>query len=223
MMASAALDLESSPDFEDDRLVDLGEEVVVAARHKDGGADKVCPSRDDGYRAMGSGDLSPGTTHRRLVEEALKSSAWQLSERNGGIRPPEFLPGGGIANPLGCFAECGDPMCGCNRLKNPGVRGSFAELILDNAAHEADPATDRVAGSSFRDFMKTRRLVYATIGCGLLWFDFDVVRRLRGRGVSIGTVVLVDECYADPTHYSHDAVRARATGQRRRCRPFREA
>ena len=90
------------------------------------------PASPEPRRAVASLDLGPHTAQRRLLDEAL-DAGWDLDERCGALRPPERLRGG-APNPLACLAECGDPQCGCNRLRNPTVRGSFALKILDNAA-----------------------------------------------------------------------------------------
>ena len=80
-----------------------------------------------------------------------------------------------------------------------------------------DAAADLVAsrrqgaGSSFRQFAKARRLVYASLGCGRLYFDFFLVRGLRRRGASIGLVVLVDLEFGFPESGVHGgAARAAA-------------
>ena len=185
-MSALAEGLVGSPDPEDDALVDLGEETVHAALFKE----KDAPASPEPRRAVASLDLGPHTAQRRLLDEAL-DAGWDLDERCGALRPPERLRGG-APNPLACLAECGDPQCGCNRLRNPTVRGSFALKILDNAAPQR-PAPGR---GGFRSFVAARRLVYASVGCGLLYFDFDVVRRLRKR-LAVSTVVLVDEIYRE--------------------------
>ena len=120
LSASAESRLVASVDAEDDALVDLGEETVFAEAFKEAGGAAV----GSGTRALGSTDLAPGTHRRKVIDEAV-DAGWELSTIHGAVRPPQFLVGG-FANPLACLAECGDPNCGCNRLKNPGVRGSFA-------------------------------------------------------------------------------------------------
>ena len=202
---SAALELVAQPDPADDALVDVAGLVLDAGRHAarhPPDAAAVRDARPGPNRVHGASDLAPGTTHRKLVEAALP---FRLEDRDGALRPPLRLPGSGLANPLACFAECGDPQCGCNRLKWPHVRGSFASLVLDECARAFEPED----AGSFRSFMASRRLVYASVGSGLLWFDFDVVRRLRtDKKLSVGAVVLVDAMYADETHWSMAAVRA---------------
>jgi len=105
---SEALVVVDAPDPSDDALVDLTDAVVDAAAHaavEEKGARSQPPRR-----ALGASDLAPGTTHRKLVEAALP---FELEARDGALRPPEWLPRSGIANPLACFAECGDPQCAC--------------------------------------------------------------------------------------------------------------
>lgn len=87
---------------------------------------------------------------------------------------------------------------------HPHVRESFEDLIVNTSAtvfQRGDP-------SNFRSFMASRRLVYASVGSGLLWFDFEVLRRLRKASLSVGYVVLIDTAYADGNNRAVDTFAA---------------
>ena len=74
--------------------------------------------------------------------------------------------------------------------------------------------------ASFDEFRATRRgLSYVSVGSGCLYFDFDVLRRLRTRGVRLASAVFVDPLYDAVTSDNRRGADAlEALGSRGLCR-----
>jgi len=77
--------------------------------------------------------------------------------------------------------ECTDPQCACSRDRNPAARRLFMDLVVEKM----------VAVSKGKD-----KLSYASFGCGLLRFDFELLERLLAANVPVTEVHLVDSMYA---------------------------
>ena len=91
------------------------------------------------------------------------------------------------------LCECGDATCGTYRLKRPGVRRSFRELV-------SGKTSEALLGSG-------RGVRYVSIGSGGVLFDFELLSQMRRAGLRIETITLVDTAYgpARPGESSHKA------------------
>eukprot|EP00747_Dinoflagellata_sp_TGD_P101313 gnl/TRDRNA2_/TRDRNA2_168319_c0_seq2.p1 gnl/TRDRNA2_/TRDRNA2_168319_c0~~gnl/TRDRNA2_/TRDRNA2_168319_c0_seq2.p1 ORF type:complete len:264 (-),score=47.21 gnl/TRDRNA2_/TRDRNA2_168319_c0_seq2:54-845(-) len=76
--------------------------------------------------------------------------------------------------------ECVDQSCGCTRSRNPAARSCFLKVARQRIA-EVSAGKDQVA--------------YASLGSGLLRFDFEFLESALADGVPISTVHLVDSQY----------------------------
>ena len=88
---------------------------------------------------------------------------------------------------LAALGECGDPGCGCNRMKRPESRGAFEGVVT------------RMAAAAFGAHAHGRGhpLVYASLGAGLLLPDLILLERLLLAGFHFSLVVLVDTMYEE--------------------------
>ena len=74
------------------------------------------------------------------------------------------------------LSECGDPECGCNRIKYPTVRRMFRDLVV---------------AETLKTHLPTRRAIrYTSIGSGHLLFDFELLSLFQKRGLRIEQVKL---------------------------------
>jgi len=85
--------------------------------------------------------------------------------------------------------ECTDNGCACSRMRNPAARKLFLRLVADRI----------LAVSQGKDKVK-----YASLGCGLLRFDFELLELLLAAGLPVSEVHLVDSMY------DKDAAKAKA-------------
>mmetsp|Transcript_14739 Transcript_14739/g.42200 ORF Transcript_14739/g.42200 Transcript_14739/m.42200 type:complete len:286 (+) Transcript_14739:111-968(+) len=76
--------------------------------------------------------------------------------------------------------ECTDESCACSRIKNPHARDLFLASTVARLV-------DVTAGM--------KDVSYASLGCGLLKFDFCLVEALLAAGVQLTSVHLVDSMY----------------------------
>ncbi|CAE7669619.1 Rbm17 [Symbiodinium pilosum] len=79
-----------------------------------------------------------------------------------------------------CLAECVAAGCSCSRSINPIARDSFLRLAVDHI---------RSTG------MGREEVSYASLGSGLLRFDFCLLELLLAAGVPVSSVHLVDSQY----------------------------
>lgn len=120
---------------------------------------------------------------RMAVRGAVGSGDWQLALRDCYVKPPERFPDG-ARNPLCDLGECADEDCALTRV-NGGqerVRSEFLEYCVDQIVQ----------------FAKTTGhdgLTYCTLGCGCLYFDWELLDRLRREGVRVSQVWLLERCY----------------------------
>lgn len=151
--------------------------------------------RGRGHRVT-AGPLSPGG--RRAVREAQSNGDWQMSLLDWYVRPPPVLPRG-IRNPLCDLGECGDLNCALYRLKegSESVRSEILEFCVGQILRHM--AADRHAG-----------IVYCSLGCGCLYFDWELLDRLiHAEGFQVAQVWLVERCYRPSNNESGPALRAR--------------
>lgn len=138
---------------------------------------------------------------RRAVRNAIDSGGWQMSLMDWYVRPPQVLPRG-LRNPLCDLGECGDDNCALYRLR-PGaeaVRPEILDFCTGQIVKHAEGLQERGAAG----------LVYCSLGCGCLYFDWELLDRLlRSEGVHVAQVWLVERCYRQGSNESGRAIRAR--------------
>jgi len=76
--------------------------------------------------------------------------------------------------------ECGDPTCSCSRMKNPHARDLFIKSALTRLSEVC---------------VGKKEVSYASLGCGLLKFDFTFLELLLSAGIPVTSVHLVDSKY----------------------------
>ena len=101
-----------------------------------------------------------------------------------------------LACPLRFLKECQDDTCSCYRQRAPGVRAAFEEDVVIKVRDSMAEGFfgRRRHGKSAGD--ASQPLVYATVGCGSLYFDYRMVSRLCHESLSIGTACIIDTVYA---------------------------
>lgn len=156
---------------------------------------KICGSRDKVRIAM----------HQLVGKVPM-----ELADCGGVIRHV------GPMTPFGGLGECGHSNCMAHRLRYPEVRTGFRDFIV----------------TSVRDAVRTKTewwgpegLRYASLGCGELLFDLELLERLREEaGVQIAQICLIDIGYRQPSLPTRRALREfadwqRASAQMRRVQP----
>lgn len=119
-----------------------------------------------------------------------RAKAWTLEERTWGRlwlhKPPLRLQLGEawVRNPVASLAECADETCKNNRMLRPTVRPRFLQLC--RRALDA-----RLA----RGLAKSRPVVYASLGSGGLYFDWEFLEDLIQDGYKVSSIHLVDREY----------------------------
>lgn len=79
------------------------------------------------------------------------------------------------------LGECMEQQCSCYRVRNPAARGGFLQAVFGRLCEVA----------------KGRQEVsIASLGCGLLQFEFTLLEQLLAAGIPIVAVHLVDEKFA---------------------------
>mmetsp|Transcript_1628 Transcript_1628/g.2904 ORF Transcript_1628/g.2904 Transcript_1628/m.2904 type:complete len:334 (+) Transcript_1628:2-1003(+) len=99
------------------------------------------------------------------------------------------------------MGESGDS----HRLAQPEVRTNFRDFILGRAREMLHAGTPCWEESGFR---------YASLGSGELLFDLELLERIRGLGVRIAQICLIDFEYREPGIGTQRALRAFADWQR---------
>jgi len=79
-----------------------------------------------------------------------------------------------------CLAECVAAGCSCSRSINPSARDTFLRMAAEHIT------------SNFAD---QKEVCYASLGSGLLRFDFSLLEMLLAKGVPVTSVHLVDSQY----------------------------
>ncbi|CAK0911152.1 unnamed protein product, partial [Prorocentrum cordatum] len=152
-------------------------------------------ARAAGLGQEGGAGAAPERHHRRVrhtsfpqqwrtaVRGAVGSGDWQLALRDSYVRPPERFPDG-ARNPLSALGECADEDCALTRVSGgqERVRPEFLEYCVDQIVRFAN-----VTGHD--------GLTYCTLGCGCLYFDWELLDRLRREGVRVSQVWLLERCY----------------------------
>lgn len=126
-----------------------------------------------------------GRAVKQRVREAW-SSTWKMTYRNGRLYPPQrFPPEEKEENPLCVLGECGLPDCLMTRtikgkenvrVTLPGVLAGEIQAFLPH----------------FFDREATEGLIYCTLGCGTLYFDWELLEELLRRGIKLKSIWLVD-------------------------------
>lgn len=134
----------------------------------------------------------------RAVRSSYKSTVWELAGVRDGpkdsvevLRPPaQICPPdtavweqGRIYNPISALGSCA---CPAER-----VRPAFLRFCLDHVR--------RALPQKGQDGDGRRGLVYATLGSGELYHDWEVLERLLDEGYTLESVHAVDLAYARPT------------------------
>lgn len=131
--------------------------------------------------------VTPGTLisdlTRSSVRKAIRNGKWTLRLDDKGddpqVKPALELPGGG-ENPLCVLGECGGNVCALNRLR-PGCEGMRPEFI-DFCARSIVERVDCSDG-----------IIYSSLGCGNLYFDWEMLDRLvHVEGVRVKEAWLVE-------------------------------
>ena len=89
--------------------------------------------------------------------------------------------------PLASLAECGRSNCACTRSLHPHVRRRFREEVVKRA----------VAAQAEGHLPADGRLVYVSLGSGLLLGDLDVICGLQLAGFSVLSATFIDTDYRD--------------------------
>eukprot|EP00434_Breviolum_minutum_P008221 symbB.v1.2.007252.t1/scaffold401.1/size211429/23 len=131
-------------------------------------------------------EVDPLSDRKRLrVRWALKEGNWNLTVAKHDVQPARSL-GRGSRNPLCDLGECGDINCALYRFRagSEGVRGDFVNFCTKHIEdHFLSIRQSRDDG-----------LVYCSLGCGSLYFDWELLNLLQSR-LSIAQVWLVDPAY----------------------------
>lgn len=141
-----------------------------------------------GWRA--SGGLVESTAVRfpqNLPQVELSGAEFAPRER---VRD-EWMIYEGEACPVAALAECGDVKCPLSRIRRGqqrqevggggGLREHFERLAVEAIALAAEGCH--------------RPLHIASVGCGLLFFEFWLLEALRARGVRVARFTAVDDVY----------------------------
>jgi len=105
----------------------------------------------------------------------------------------------GTSSPIEGLGECADPMSAAHRLFRPQVRPGFRDLIV---------AWVR------RNVPQGCGLRYASLGSGELFFDVELLERIRRAGIRISQISLIDREYRRPGMDIRRALREFADWQR---------
>ncbi|CAE7758070.1 dnaJ [Symbiodinium sp. KB8] len=156
---------------------------------------KICGSRDKVRIAM----------HQLVGKVAM-----ELADCGGVIRHV------GPMTPFSGLGECGHSNCMAHRLRYPEVRTGFRDFVV---------ASVRDAVRTKTEWWGPEGLHYASLGCGELLFDLELLERLREEaGVQIAQICLIDIAYRQPSLPTRRALREfadwqRASAQMRRAQP----
>lgn len=134
---------------------------------------------------------------RRAVREAVDGAAWEMSLDDWYVRPPKLLPRGG-RNPICQLGECGDELCALYRFKSgcEQVRSEFLEFCVRQIMQRSLGTADGIT--------------YCTLGCGCLYFDWELIDRLvHVEGLSVAQIWLVEKAYRRNAVEHKPALRAR--------------
>lgn len=139
-------------------------------------------------------EAQPLSNRKRLrVRWALKEGKWNLTVAKHYVHPPQSL-GRGSRNPLCDLGECGDINCALYRFRagSETVRSDFLKFCYKHIEEH---------------FIKCKDdgLVYCSLGCGCLYFDWELLNLLNER-LSIAQVWLVDPAFRGTS----DSAEARA-------------
>ena len=136
---------------------------------------------------------SPGASVAAEVKAALD---WRDRARSCVLSDAPFVCDSGLVwldagrhaplAPLASLAECGKTGCACTRLLFPEVRTGFRREVVRRA----------VEGRASGRLPADGRIVYASIGAGLLLSDFDLICGLQQAGFTLTSVALIDPEYA---------------------------
>ncbi|CAE7309720.1 unnamed protein product [Symbiodinium natans] len=143
---------------------------------------------------------------RQRVWWAKEQLRWNMTNRDGYVRPPPSL-GRGSQNPLCELGECGDAACALYRFRAgcEGVRSDFMNFCAKQIEdHFWQVQTHNDEG-----------LVYCSLGCGCLYFDWELLDQLVTRArLPIDQVWLVDPAFWRNETFSTAELKAlRAFGQ----------
>lgn len=107
------------------------------------------------------------------VRQCYALPSWRLDGSSGELRPPARLPAGEAAeNPIWGLGSCGCPA--------GAVRARFVDFCLRHIKDRID---------------RERPLVYASLGSGKLYHDWEVLEELLGAGYKVSSVHVVDRSY----------------------------
>eukprot|EP00929_Paragymnodinium_shiwhaense_P086637 TRINITY_DN47116_c0_g1_i1.p1 TRINITY_DN47116_c0_g1~~TRINITY_DN47116_c0_g1_i1.p1 ORF type:complete len:420 (-),score=66.63 TRINITY_DN47116_c0_g1_i1:284-1543(-) len=129
---------------------------------------------------------------RAVVRDTFRAGQWTLDLRDDYVRPPKSLQGS-LSNPLCVLGECGDENCALYRFR-PGNEPVRDDLV----SYSAEKVLEHVKNSP-------KGLVYCSLGCGSLYFDWELLDRLVNvERVAIEQVWLVDPVFhPNSTENSH--------------------
>eukprot|EP00411_Alexandrium_monilatum_P018963 CAMPEP_0175231176 /NCGR_PEP_ID=MMETSP0093-20121207/25324_1 /TAXON_ID=311494 /ORGANISM="Alexandrium monilatum, Strain CCMP3105" /LENGTH=474 /DNA_ID=CAMNT_0016525025 /DNA_START=39 /DNA_END=1463 /DNA_ORIENTATION=- len=120
---------------------------------------------------------------RKTVRKAMRDGEWKLFLEYHltapQVRPPEYLPGG-VPNPLCSLGECGGKDCSLHRLRSgcEQVRPDFQDFCVQQIKERCDTSEG---------------LVYLSMSCGHLYFDWELLERLvHVEGIKIREIWLVE-------------------------------
>eukprot|EP00747_Dinoflagellata_sp_TGD_P117328 gnl/TRDRNA2_/TRDRNA2_172582_c0_seq4.p1 gnl/TRDRNA2_/TRDRNA2_172582_c0~~gnl/TRDRNA2_/TRDRNA2_172582_c0_seq4.p1 ORF type:complete len:401 (-),score=58.56 gnl/TRDRNA2_/TRDRNA2_172582_c0_seq4:673-1875(-) len=184
-----------------------GKELVVPLANKDAGCARISlevgqepsegktPWQEGRSKAKEDRDMLPhdvpiatwDVARQRVRRQALAGWAMQLC--GAYVGPPEHLGSGVGLNPVRALGECGDPSCGNYRPLAPKVRTAFAEYCVEQVSR----ALPKGVGAA------QLPLAYISVGPGALYFDWDLLERLReSLSISVSRIALIDPLYKRP-------------------------
>jgi len=129
--------------------------------------------------------IVPGV--RKAVKQALANGTLELVLTDGDVHPTKYIAG--FRNPLSELGECGNcPLSrlidGRENLRTEGrenLRAGFRELAVQEIK-------ERFEGAA-----RSEGLIYCTLACGFLYFDWELLNRLQyDEGVRIREVWVIE-------------------------------
>lgn len=122
---------------------------------------------------------------RKAMDQLRGKERIALADKDGQIRPS------GPTSPFSGLGECADPDCRAHRLAWPQVRSRFRDFIV--ARVRAAARQEEGAQPWWNPEVGLR---YTSVGSGQLFFDLELLERIRYLGVRIAQICLIDTAYA---------------------------
>ena len=153
-------------------------------------------NNDSGFTAMPH--EPPDEAARALLQQlVLDDNADYHESRMGGVRLK--LPVPALDSWTTRFGECGDRGCGCCRMREPRVRRRFRNLVVERTLAQLANTADQTGGGirfvTPCTVSPGAAIRYATVGCGDLLTDVEILLGLSAGGATIEHICVCDSEY----------------------------